>query len=508
MLTLISPRGQLHRPLTVASLEIADQAHHPPPAVKRKIVWADAQIWGQLGGEILASGAPGDFSRSFDMPTPSPISTMRHLFWLRLRAKGPKPLQAPSCLRGSKSLFCLFAAKMLIPTNKNLLFRPKCGIMRCVIKDNATPKTGGVTSHAHPKRIARKACLHKFNPPVPPAGYPQPAPINPPTPHICKTNPIPAHFEPTTLPEGQSRFIGKPNSHKPTANRQRPTPQKCETNPIPPRSVRMQTNETNPILTHQVSHRPLFPRNEPNLRTTNHQLRTIYAKRTQFQHTQRPTAPYFCKTNPIYTATDLWKTKNAKRTQSTNHELPTTNQPPQLCETNPISAYPAPRRPLFLQNEPNSPPRPPDPQPKRAKRTQFYTSPSLATTQIRETNPITTRPTAKSKQPTAQKCKTNPIPAPPPSHHAGRRSVPARRGTQFTTHAAFPTFSSLLFSSLADNTPRHPIYPTASIPSIYNQQSPCTISTKWQKKVNLPFFSKSGISYAFLRPSLIVASAV
>ncbi len=94
MLTLISPGGQLHCPFTVASLDIANQTNHPPPAVKRKIVWADAQIWGQLGGEILASGAPGDFSRSYDMPTHSPISTMRNLFWLRQRPKAPNPPQA------------------------------------------------------------------------------------------------------------------------------------------------------------------------------------------------------------------------------------------------------------------------------------------------------------------------------------------------------------------------------------------------------------------------------
>ncbi len=42
----------------------------PWEMLKRKIVWADAQIWGvPWGGEICASGAPGDFSRSYDTPT-------------------------------------------------------------------------------------------------------------------------------------------------------------------------------------------------------------------------------------------------------------------------------------------------------------------------------------------------------------------------------------------------------------------------------------------------------
>ena len=44
----------------------------------------------------------------------------------------------------------------------------------------------------------------------------------------------------------------------------------------------IQICKTNPIPAYQASHHPLFLQNEPNLRTTNYQLRTIYAKRTQF----------------------------------------------------------------------------------------------------------------------------------------------------------------------------------------------------------------------------------
>ncbi len=53
----------------------------PGEMVERKIVWADAQIWG-VGGEICASGAPGDFSRSYDMATHLRISRMSRTFFV------------------------------------------------------------------------------------------------------------------------------------------------------------------------------------------------------------------------------------------------------------------------------------------------------------------------------------------------------------------------------------------------------------------------------------------
>ncbi len=79
-------------------------------------------------------------------------------------------------------------------------------------------------------------------------------------------------------------------------------------------------------------------RNEPNLPPDNFPLPPVYAKRTQF----RP---------------------------------PTTRPKIQIRETNPISAYPASRCPLFLRNEPNLPPRHHRPTP-----------------QMRKTNPISASP--------------------------------------------------------------------------------------------------------------------
>ena len=82
------------------------------------------------------------------------------------------------------------------------------------------------------------------------------------------------------------------------------------------------------------------------------------AKRTQFQHTKCPTTPIFyetnpiylprpdrlCETNPIYTATDPWKTKKYETNPIPPGQQPIANHQPQkakICETNPI--YPPPR---------------------------------------------------------------------------------------------------------------------------------------------------------------------
>ena len=100
--------------------------------------------------------------------------------------------------------------------------------MHRIIGDKATPKTGGVTNRAHTKRIARKACLHKFNPPVPPAGYPGLSRSVPP-PKKCETNPIRAVT-------ASRRPLFQQN--EPNLNRSGPVEdQKCETNPISARPI-------------------------------------------------------------------------------------------------------------------------------------------------------------------------------------------------------------------------------------------------------------------------------
>ena len=213
-----------------------------------------------------------------------------------------------------------------------------------------------------------------------------------------KTNPIPQAQLPKAncqKPKNAKRTQSTPPapSHRPNytkrtqfhnANSQSPTAnsQKIRNEPNFHRSgpVEAQKYETNPIPAHQVSHRPIFMRNEPNPSTAAifpARPYPKYAKQTQFQPGPRP--------------------KYAKRTQSTNHEPPTTNylsetnpiprptnsQPPKansyFYETNPILAYQVSRRPLFQRNEPN------------------YRSPHDP---ICETNPISAR----------QKCETNPIP--------------------------------------------------------------------------------------------------
>ena len=68
--------------------------------------------------------------------------------------------------------------------------------------------------------------------------------------------------------------------------------------------------ETNPISTYKLSSRPLFQRNEPNL--PHHRQSTIY-------NIQSP--------GPICTAADLWKTKNAKRTQFAATNIQSTIHP-------------------------------------------------------------------------------------------------------------------------------------------------------------------------------------
>ena len=141
---------------------------------------------------------------------------------------------------------------------KRLIFRPNCGIMRPVVADRAAPKTGGDTNNAHPKRIARKACLHKFNPGL-------------------------SAGDPHTL-----------------------------TLPHPNYAKRTQFQHTN------LSRRTLFLRNEPNSRAPSVPLPPVSSKRTQFPAPRclfyfflSPFASLAASSprRPISAAADLWKTR-------------------------------------------------------------------------------------------------------------------------------------------------------------------------------------------------------
>ncbi len=151
-----------------------------------------------------------------------------------------------------------------------------------------------------------------------------------------------------------------------------PTTKKHETNPIPgtaaipPRWAKVSPDSSgNPICPAPTITTNQKMQNEPNSRTPSVPPPPISAKRTQFPHTKCPTAPHLCETNPIpahqvshhplfqrnepnlpsrHAAHDP---KNTKRTQFRIPHAPPTAE---KRETNPIS-----------------PPRHPD----YAKRTQF-----------------------------------------------------------------------------------------------------------------------------------------
>ncbi len=144
-------------------------------------------------------------------------------------------------------------------------------------------------------------------------------------------------------------------------NLTRPTAKKCETNPIPA----WRSYETNPIPPSRAS----IPRNEPNSRTPGVPPHT----KIRNEPNLAPLASPIMQNEP--------------------------NLPPgrtQLRETNPISAYPASRRPLFMRNKPNLP----------AARILPASHPRL----LRKTNPISRLPGL----PSPLLCETNPIIAPPP----------------------------------------------------------------------------------------------
>jgi hypothetical protein len=156
------------------------------------------------------------------------------------------------------------------------------GIMHRAVEDKATPKTGGVKNRAHPENNRTpQACLHLYNLPVSPAGYPS-----------LSHDPI---------------MRNEPNLTSPTT----------------------QKRKTNPIPAYQASHHPTFLRNEPNLHTDGHLWKTRNAKRTQLPprrtcgnpknakrtqfhqaNSQSPKAKScFYETNPITATADLWKPK-------------------------------------------------------------------------------------------------------------------------------------------------------------------------------------------------------
>ncbi len=206
--------------------------------------------------------------------------------------------------------------------------------MRCVIEDKATPKTGGVTNHAHKKRIARKACLHKFNPPVPPAGYP----ILP-YPHDSNKGNEPNFFTTSPLIFSSTPLLHYSTSAPTMRNKPNPSPANAQKQTANCQKMRNEPNYRIPSVPppHIHAKRTQFPPLPPSHRPKN-------AKGIQSTNYEPPTTNYLCKTNPIYTRPTI---KNAKRTQFT---VP----PPHLFhETNPITAYQVSRHPIFMRNEPN-----------------------------------------------------------------------------------------------------------------------------------------------------------
>ncbi len=246
-------------------------------------------------------------------------------------------------------------------------------------------------------------------------------------------------------------------------------PKKCETNPIPaPPDLWKTKNAKRTQFSVPLASRRLFrtpiTRNEPNFACPTPRQPPKNAKRTQSHKANSPKTPnkpnsspphdQKCKTNPI-------SSRGMPQIRETN---PIYTRP--KSETNPISAYPASRHPKNakrtqftqansqspkansqkMQNEPNfSIPSVPPP-PISAKRTQFRPPTTRPTTQKYETNPISARPTAKSKQPTAKKCETNPISAYPASHHPlfwrnepNLRLPQPRQGPKNAKRTQFPT---------------------------------------------------------------------
>ncbi len=219
-------------------------------------------------------------------------------------------------------------------------------------------------------------------------------------------------------------FTKRTQFHK--ANSQKPTAKSCfyETNPISSRPT-AKTQQPTAIFTKRTQSEPGNPPNytkrtqyQPqrtcgrpkntkrtqfpatNIHSTiyniqsngpisarRHPAASNYAKRTQFHkaNSHLPTAKScFYETNPIFTTTDLWRTKNAKRTQFSYTKCPTT---PQICETNPIPPI-------------SSLPRWPQPSPDAHRGTQFHKAncqqPKAAFTKRTQFSPANSRHNHKS----------------------------------------------------------------------------------------------------------------
>ncbi len=242
--------------------------------------------------------------------------------------------------------------------------------MRGISKDEAPPKTGGITNRANPIAASRlkpgisKSAFRIYaicpktrnepnsripSAPPPPITRNEPNLPAPPPPLFSRAV-LPAVFphdpnkrnEPNFTPAHDQNVRNEPNSSTPTRIARFPTTQKRETNPI---SVEA-----------------------PNLRTTNNQLRTIFTKRTQLP--PRSILPRWPKVSPELSRNPI--------------PVPHISCPPnhpQICETNPIH-HPTPSfppSPLYFLLSPLSrvtaraTQSQHGPRPKQTKRTQFPT---------------------------------------------------------------------------------------------------------------------------------------
>ena len=191
--------------------------------------------------------------------------------------------------------------------NKPNSTRPTPKLCETNPKDNRTPQ----------------ACIHLYNPPVPPAGYlSRPRSIAPP-----------------------QKTQNEPNLH-----RDAPVEDgKFETKPICPHARPDYAKRTQ-FQPRRTGGGP-NTRNEPNL---------ILSRASIWRNEPNPTRRNY-ETNPICPTTTLPHAKNAKRTQ-----FPPGPQPKNAKRTQ--------SQPPIIENEPNLRPQPPGPRPKCAKRTQFPTT--------------------------------------------------------------------------------------------------------------------------------------
>ncbi len=300
----------------------------------------------------------------------------------------------------------------------------------------------------------QRRATHVFNPHGSGGNAPQnPKTQNEPNPSVRR------HLPGQTTPLTRQFQQNEPNKDNARCNRATPIfnphgsggyahDQKCKTNPIPPpqppkansqhpKNAKRTQSQDDFVETNPICPRPRLPHNP------------IYAKRTQFPHTTCPTTPCFgktnpkskrtpqacihlfnpglsagvlphpnlCETNPIYTATELWKT--------------------QKCETNPICHHATFAPPPFPRNKPNLPPSclfPPAPITRN--------EPNLPHHHPHHDPKTRNEPNF-------------------PRHPASARPKNAKR-TQFTAprcsfYFLLSTFSSLLSPLSRANSPRHPI---------------------------------------------------